>query len=69
MEATFRFLQPDEGGLLSDAIRVAYGETYDLRWVYDPAEVSARLAAGTYISCVAESPEGELLCHEGMSLA
>jgi hypothetical protein len=68
MEATFRFLQPDEGGLLSDAIRAAYGDTYDLRWVYDPAEVSARLAAGTYVSCVAESPEGELLCHEGMSL-
>lgn len=68
MEATFRFLQPDEGGLLSDAIRVAYGETYDLRWVYDPAEVSARLGAGTYVSCVAESPDGELLCHEGMSL-
>jgi hypothetical protein len=69
MEATFRFLQPDEGGLLSDAIRAAYGDTYDLRWVYDPAEVSARLAAGTYVSCVAESASGELLCHEGMSLA
>lgn len=68
MEANFRLLEPDEGGLLSDAIRVAYGDTYDLRWVYDPAEVSARLAAGTYVSCVAESPEGELLCHEGMSL-
>ena len=68
MEATFRFLQPDEGGLLGDAIRVAYGDTYDLRWVYDPAEVSARLRAGTYVSCVAESPDGELLCHEGMSL-
>jgi len=68
MEATFRFLRPDEGGLLSDAIRVAYGDTYDLRWVYDPAEVSARLAAGTYVSCVAESPDGALLCHEGMSL-
>jgi serine/threonine-protein kinase RsbW len=40
-----------------------------VRWVYDPDEVSARLEAGTYISCVAESPEGELLCHEGMSLA
>ena len=67
-EASFRLLRPDEGGLLSDAIRVAYGETYDLRWVYDPAEVSARLESGTYVSCVAESPDGELLCHEGMSL-
>jgi hypothetical protein len=37
--------------------------------VYDPAEVGARLGAGTYVSCVAESPAGELLCHIGMSLA
>ena len=69
MEANFRFLRPDEGAVLSEAIRVAYGETYDVRWVYDEEEVEARLAAGTYVSCVAESPEGELLCHEGMSLA
>jgi serine/threonine-protein kinase RsbW len=69
MEASFRLLRPEEGGRLSEAIRVAYGETYDVRWVYDEAEVEARLAAGTYVSSVAESPEGELLCHEGMSLA
>jgi serine/threonine-protein kinase RsbW len=68
-EAKFRFLRPDEGAVLSEAIRVAYGESYDVRWVYDAAEVSARLAAGTYVSCVAESGDGELLCHEGMSLA
>jgi len=65
----FRFLRPEEGAVLSEAIRAAYGETYDVRWVYDPEEVSARLAAGTYVSCVAESPEGDLLCHEGMGLA
>jgi hypothetical protein len=69
VEARFRFLEPDEGGRLSEAIRAAYGDTYDVRWVYDAAEVSRRLAAGTYVSCVAESPQGELLCHEGMSLA
>ncbi|MEX2447691.1 MAG: hypothetical protein WD404_02980 [Solirubrobacterales bacterium] len=68
MEASFRLLRPEEGGRLSEAIRAAYGETYDVRWVYDPAEVSRRLAAGTYVSCVAEAPEGELLCHEGMRL-
>ena len=67
MEATFRFLGPDEGAVLSEAIRAAYGESYDVRWVYDPAEVSARLADGTYVSCVAESTDGELLCHAGMS--
>lgn len=66
---TFRYLEPDEGMVLSEAIRAAYGETYDVRWVYDEAEVEARLAAGTYVSWIAESAEGELLCHEGMSLA
>jgi len=66
---TFRHLQPGEGPVLTKAIRVAYGETYDVRWVYDEAEVEARLAAGTYVSFVAETGDGELLCHEGMSLA
>ncbi|HEU4944602.1 MAG TPA: hypothetical protein VFT10_05505, partial [Solirubrobacterales bacterium] len=65
----FRYLQPGEGSVLSEAIRAAYGDTYDARWVYDPDEVSARLQAGTYVSCVAETAAGELLCHEGMSLA
>ncbi|HEX2393402.1 MAG TPA: hypothetical protein VHI77_10850 [Solirubrobacterales bacterium] len=69
MEATFRFLDPSEGTVLTAAIEAAYGETYDVRWVYDPAEVSRRLAAGRYFSCVAEGVNGELLCHEGMSLA
>ncbi len=68
-EALFRFLDPSEGAVLTEAIRVAYGESYDVRWVYDSAEVSARLAAGTYVSCVAETAAGELLCHEGLSLA
>jgi serine/threonine-protein kinase RsbW len=68
VEAQFRFLEPDEGVVLSKAIEAAYGDSYDVRWVYDTAEVSARLAAGTYVACVAESEDGELLCHEGMSL-
>jgi GNAT superfamily N-acetyltransferase len=68
-EPTFRRLGPDEASVLSEAIRVAYGESYDVRWVYDEAEVEARLAAETYVSWVAESAEGELLCHEGLSLA
>jgi GNAT superfamily N-acetyltransferase len=69
MEATFRFLGPDEGNVLTEAIETAYGTTYDVRWVYDEAEVSARLADGRYVSCVAETAAGELLCHLGMSLA
>ncbi len=68
IEARFRFLKPDEAATLSEAIEAAYGDSYDVRWVYDTEEVTRRLAAGTYVSCVAETPEGELLCHEGMSL-
>src|ERR1700748_3216917 len=69
MDVTFRFLGPDEGNVLTEAIEAAYGTTYDVRWVYDPVEVGARLADGRYVSCVAETTGGELLCHEGMSLA
>jgi serine/threonine-protein kinase RsbW len=68
MDVTFRFLGPAEGTVLTSAIESAYGQTYDVRWVYDPAEVGARIAAGTYVACVAESPGTGLLCHIGMSL-
>jgi hypothetical protein len=68
MDVTFRFLGPDEGTVLTGAIEAAYGQAYDVRWVYDPDEVSARIGAGTYIACVAETPAAELLCHIGMSL-
>lgn len=69
LDVTFRFLEPDEGTVLSGAIESAYGQSYDVRWVYDPVEVGARIDAGTYVACIAESPAGELLCHIGMSLA
>ncbi|HEX5713293.1 MAG TPA: hypothetical protein VFX85_08285 [Solirubrobacterales bacterium] len=69
MDVTFRFLGADEGGVLTEAIEAAYGTTYDVRWVYDQAEVCARLGDGRYVSCVAESADGGLLCHMGMSLA
>lgn len=68
-DVRFRFLQPNEGGVLTEAIRVAYGDSYDVRWVYDGDEVASRLAARTYVACVAETAEGDLLCHEGMSLS
>ena len=69
MDVTFRFLGADEGGVLTEAIEAAYGTTYDVRWVYDRTEVAARLGDGRYVSCVAESRDGDLLCHIGMSLA
>lgn len=69
MDVKFRFLEPDEGHVLSGAIESAYGQSYDVRWVYDPIEVGRRIDAGTYVACIAESPAGELLCHIGMGLA
>jgi len=69
MDVTFRFLGSDEGTVLTGAIEAAYGQSYDVRWVYDPEEVGRRIAGGTYVSCIAESAAGELLCHMGMSLA
>jgi serine/threonine-protein kinase RsbW len=68
-EVTFRFLRPDEAPVLAGTIRAAYGDSYDVRWVYEEAEVARRLADGTYVSCVAETPDGEVLCHEGISLS
>ena len=67
-EVNFRFLDPSEGPVLTAAIEAAYGQSYDVRWVYGPAEVEARLADGRYYACVAESAGGELLCHEGMAV-
>jgi hypothetical protein len=69
MDVTFRFLGSDEGTVLTRAIEAAYGQSYDVRWVYDPEEVERRISTGTYVSCVAESAAGELLCHIGMTLA
>src|SRR3954471_8197258 len=69
MDMTFRFLGSDEGTVLTGAIEAAYGQSYDVRWVYDPEEVGRRIAEGTYVSCIAESPAGQVLCHLGMSLA
>src|SRR4051812_25478389 len=66
-DVRFRLLEPDEGAVLSEAIRAAYGDSYDAAWVYDADEVSSRLADGTYVSCVAETGEGDLLCHVGIS--
>ena len=61
----FRRLGPDEGAVLTEAIEAAYGETYDVRWVYDAAEVSARLADGRYVSCVAETAGGRAALPHG----
>jgi hypothetical protein len=38
------------------------------RWAYDADEVARRITAGLLISSIAETEDGELLCHSGLSL-
>jgi hypothetical protein len=64
---TIRLLRPHEAPLLSDAIRAAYGETYDVPWVYDGAEVARRISQGTLLSAVAFDDGGGLLCHAALT--
>jgi len=64
---TLRLLGAEEGALLGDAIRAAYGDSYDADWVYDAGEVGRRIAIGLLVSCVAEAADGSLLGHAGLS--
>jgi len=63
-----RLLAPSESARLGDAVRAVYGETYPVLWTYDADEVARRISAGLLISAIAETAEGELLCHSGLSL-
>ena len=63
-----RMLAPSESARLGDAVRAVYGETYPVLWTYDADEVARRISAGLLISAIAETADGELLCHSGLSL-
>jgi serine/threonine-protein kinase RsbW len=63
-----RMLTPSESARLGEAVRAVYGETYPVQWTYDADEVARRIAAGLLISAIAETPDGELLCHSGLLL-
>ncbi len=62
-----RLLRADESPRLGAAIRTVYGETYDSPWVYDAHDVGLRISDGRLVSCIAESVDGDLLCHTGLS--
>jgi len=63
-----RMLAPYESARLRNAVRAVYGETYPVLWTYDADEVARRISAGLLISAIAETADGELLCHSGLSL-
>ena len=62
-----RMLTPFESARLGAAVRAVYGETYPVQWTYDADEVARRISAGLLISAIAETADGELLCHSGLS--
>jgi GNAT superfamily N-acetyltransferase len=68
-DVRIRMLAAAESALLGDAIRSVYGETYPVLWAYDADEVARRISAGLLMSAIAETTDGELLCHSGLSLA
>ncbi len=63
-----RMLAAAESGRLGEAVRAVYGETYPVLWAYDADEVARRISAGLLISAIAETSDGELLCHSALSL-
>ncbi len=64
-----RMLAAAESARLGEAIRMTYGETYPVLWAYDAQEVARRISGGLLISAIAETTDGELLCHSALSLA
>jgi len=62
-----RLLEPDEGPLVAEAIRAIYGESYDVPWLYDAAEIRHRLSHGQMVSGAAFGPDGALLCHAALT--
>jgi hypothetical protein len=63
-----RMLAAAESERLGDAVRAVYGDTYPVLWAYDADEVARRISAGLLISVIAETADGELLCHSALSL-
>src|SRR5580698_11165582 len=63
-----RLLAPSESARLGEAVRAVYGETYPVQWTYDAEEVARLISAGLLISAIAETADGQLLCHSGLVL-
>lgn len=62
-----RLLGAAESARLVEAVRAVYGETYPVRWTYDADEIARRIGSGLLISAIAETSDGALICHSGLS--
>ena len=66
-DIAIRLLAAAESARLVEGVRAVYGETYPVRWTYDADEIARRIEAGLLISAIAETSDGELLCHSGLT--
>jgi len=64
---SIRLLEPGEAPLVVEAIRAIYGDSYDVPWLYDEAEIARRLSHGQMVSGAAFGPDGRLLCHAALT--
>jgi len=66
-DIVIRLLDANESNHVVEAITAAYGETYDVPWCYDAAEITRRIAHGQFVSAAAFTPDGDLLCHAALT--
>lgn len=66
-DVTIRLLEPGDAERVVDAIRAVYGDSYDVPWLYDGAEIARRIAQGRMVSGAAFGPDGALLCHAALT--
>ena len=66
-DIVIRLLDANEAKHVVDAITAAYGDTYDVPWAYDTAEITRRIAHGQLVSAAAFTPGGDLLSHVALT--
>ncbi len=65
---SLRFMRPDEVVDVARCIYRSYGYTYGNDYIYFPDRVRELLESGLLNSCVALTPEGEIIGHLAMSM-
>lgn len=65
-EVTLRFMRPDEALALARCIYFAYGYSYFSAYVYFPEKTREMLESGLLVSCVAVTPQSDIVGHCGI---
>src|SRR5215468_9696184 len=66
-DIVIRLLDANEANHVVDAITAAYGDTYDVPWAYDIAEICRRISHGQLVSAAAFASDGDLLSHVALT--